>query len=176
MPYGNTAATVAAQKGGLKPADPAGRESTEALTRSKLFETDLVTKIIPYVDKNYRTISTRSGRAVGGFSRGGGQTLRAAFGNMDKFAWVCCYSAYLSIPEMENSYRHVYENPSKTNTDFKLLWVSVGKEDFLYDQAITFMDFLKSKNVNYKSMITPGGHTWMNVKTYMAETLPLLFK
>jgi hypothetical protein len=38
------------------------------------------------------------------------------------------------------------------------------------------MDYLKSKNVNYKSLITPGGHTWMNVKTYLSETAQLLFK
>ena len=38
--------------------------------------------------------SNKDNRAIGGFSRGGGQTLRTAFGNMDKFSWICCYSAY----------------------------------------------------------------------------------
>jgi enterochelin esterase family protein len=38
------------------------------------------------------------------------------------------------------------------------------------------MDYLKAKKVNYKSLITDGGHTWMNVKNYVAETVPLLFK
>jgi hypothetical protein len=38
------------------------------------------------------------------------------------------------------------------------------------------MDFLKSKKVNYKNLITPGGHTWMNVKNYVATTAQLLFK
>jgi enterochelin esterase-like enzyme len=176
MPYGNPAAKIAEQKGGVMPGDPTSRESTDALNRSKMFETDLITNIIPYIDKNYRTINDRNSRAVGGFSRGGGQTLRAAFGNMDKFAWVCCYSAYLSTPEMEKSYRSVYENAAKTNKDLKLLWVSVGDEDFLYKQTVEFIDFLKAKNVNHKTLITSGGHTWMNVKHYVAETAPLLFR
>lgn len=176
MPYGNTAAKIAEQKGGAKPADPIVRDGADAVNRAKLFETDLVTKIIPYIEKNYRTINNRESRAIGGFSRGGGQTLRTAFGNMDKFAWVCCYSAYLSTPEMEAGFKNVYENPSRTNKDLKLLWVSVGNEDFLYKQTVEFMEFLKAKNVNYKSMITPGGHTWMNVKTYVTETAQLLFK
>ncbi|RYY30207.1 MAG: esterase [Chitinophagaceae bacterium] len=176
MPYGNTAARIAEQKGGSMPGDPTSREGADALNRSKMFETDLVNNILPYIDKNYRTINDRNSRAIGGFSRGGGQTLRAAFGNMDKFAWVCCYSAYLSTPEMENSYRSVYENPAKTNKDLKLLWVSVGDEDFLYKQTVEFIDFLKAKNINHKTLITPGGHTWMNVKHYVAETAPLLFR
>jgi len=176
MPYGNPMARIAEQTGKTKPADIVSRDGEDAVKRAKLFETDLVTKVIPYVEKNYRTINNRDNRAIGGFSRGGGQTLRTGFGNMDKFSWICCYSAYLSTPEMESSYKNVYENPEKTNKELKLLWVSVGNEDFLYKPAVEFMDFLKSKKVNYKNLITPGGHTWMNVKNYVATTAQLLFK
>jgi enterochelin esterase-like enzyme len=176
MPYGNPMAKIAEQQGKSKPADLISREGQDAMNRARLFETDLVQNIIPYVEKNYRAIGNRDNRAIGGFSRGGGQTLRAAFGNMDKFAWICCYSAYLSTPEMENNYKHIGADPKKTNSQLKLLWVSVGNEDFLYKQTVEFLDYLKSKDVRCKSLITSGGHTWMNVKTYLAETAPLLFK
>lgn len=176
MPYGNPLARINEQQGKSKPADPIGRESADAVSRAKLFETDLITKIIPHVEKNYRVIANRDNRAIGGFSRGGGQTLRTAFGNMDKFAWICCYSAYLSTPEMENNFKYVGQNAEQTNKQLKLLWVSVGESDFLYKQTVEFLDYLKSRNVNYKSLITPGGHTWMNVKTYVAQTAPLLFQ
>ena len=176
MPYGNPMARIAEQQGKPKPADIIGRDSEDAIKRAKLFEVDLVNHVIPYVEKNYRAINNREGRAIGGFSRGGGQTLRTAFGNMDKFAWICCYSAYLSTPEMEGTFKGIGADADKTNKQLKLLWVSVGEEDFLYKGAVEFMDYLKSKNVQFKSMITPGGHTWMNVKTYVAETAQLLFK
>ena len=176
MPNGNVAATIAEQKGQPKPADPQGRESADAVARSKQFEDDLIKNIIPYVEKNYRVVANGENRAIGGFSRGGGQTLRTAFGNMDKFAWVCCYSAYLTPQEIESSYKYVVDKPEKTNKNYKLLWVSVGNEDFLYKQTVEYMDYLKAKNVNFKSMVTTGGHTWMNVKTFLAETAPLLFK
>jgi enterochelin esterase family protein len=153
-----------------------GRDSEDAIKRAKLFETDLVNHVLPYVEKNYRVIGNRDNRAIGGFSRGGGQTLRTAFGNMDKFSWICCYSAYLSTTEMESTYKQIGGDPVNTNKQLKLLWVSVGDEDFLYKSTIEFMDYLKSKNVQFKSRITPGGHTWMNVKTYLAETAQLLFK
>jgi enterochelin esterase family protein len=176
MPYGNPMARIAEQQNKPKPADQFSRDSEDAKKRAKLFETDLVGNVIPYIEKNYRAIPNRDNRAIGGFSRGGGQTLRTAFGNLDKFSWICCYSAYLSTPEMESTYKHIGENPDATNKQLKLLWVSVGDEDFLYKSTVEFLDYLKSKNVNYKSLITPGGHTWMNVKTYVAETAQLLFK
>ncbi|MBD2704634.1 esterase [Spirosoma sp. BT702] len=176
MPYGNVAARVAEQKGGSKPADPTGRDNPEAVKRANDFGADLTGNVIPYIEKNYRTVANRENRAIGGFSRGGGQTLRTAFGNMDKFAWVCAYSSYLSPEEMERSYKPIVANPASTNKQLKLLWVSVGSDDFLYKGTVEFMDYLKAKQVNYKSLITDGGHTWMNVKTYVAATTPLLFQ
>lgn len=176
MPYGNPMARIAEQTGAAKPGDNMTRDGDEAIRRAKLFETDLLTKVMPYIENNYRTINDNKNRAIGGFSRGGGQTLRVAFGNMDKFSWICCYSAYLSTPEMERSFKHIYETPEVTNKGLKMLWVSVGVDDFLYPQTAEFLNFLKSKNVDFKSHITDGGHTWMNVKTYVAETVPLLFK
>jgi enterochelin esterase family protein len=57
MPYGNTAARVAEQKSGAKPADPAVRDGVDAVNRAKMFETDLTANIIPYVEKNYPVTS-----------------------------------------------------------------------------------------------------------------------
>lgn len=176
MPYGNPMARIAEQQGKPKPTDLMSREGEDAMRRAKLFETDLVNNVIPYIEKNYRAISNRDSRAIGGFSRGGGQTLRTAFGNMDKFAWVCSYSSNLPISEMESNYKQIGSDPENTNKQLKLLWISVGSDDFLYKPVVEFMDYLNSKNVKYKSLITPGGHTWMNVKTYLTETAQLLFQ
>lgn len=176
MPYGNPMARMAEQNGKPKPADLMSREGEDAIKRAKLFEDDLVKHVIPYVEKNYRTMSDRDNRAIGGFSRGGGQTLRAGFGNINIFSWICSYSAGLSPAEMESRYPYVANDPKKTNEQLHLLWVSVGNEDFMYKGNLEFMDYLKSKGVNYKSLITSGGHTWMNVKTYVAETAQLLFQ
>ena len=176
MPYGNVEARIAEQKGGTKPADPMGRESADAMARMRNFADDLTKNVIPYIDKAYRTIPNRESRAIGGFSRGGGQTLRTAFWNMDKFAWICCYSAYLPPSEMDNNFQSIVANPDQTNKQLKLFWVGVGTEDFLYNDTAGFLNYLTGKKIAYKSMITGGGHTWMNVKTYVANTVPLLFK
>lgn len=176
MPYGNVEARIAEQKGGSKPGDPMGRESNDAMVRMRNFAADMTENIIPYIDKNYRTIANRDNRAIGGFSRGGGQTLRTAFWNLDKFAWICSYSAYLTPNEMETNYKSLVSNVDQFNKQLKLLWVGVGTEDFLYNDTAAFLNYLNSKKINFKSRITGGGHTWMNVKTYLAETAQLLFK
>lgn len=176
MPFGNVEARIAEQKGGNKPADPPGRESSEAMNRMKNFAEDLTQNVIPYTEKNYRTIADREYRAIGGFSRGGGQTLRTAFWNIDKFSWICCYSAYLPPTEMENNFQSIVSDPQATNAKLKMLWVSVGNEDFLYNDTAAFLNYLSSKKIRYKSLITGGGHTWMNVKTYFTETAQMLFK
>lgn len=176
MPYGNIAARLTEQLGGQKPADPTVRDGEDAVKRAKDFENDLVKNVLPYIEKNYHTENNRESRAIGGFSRGGGQTLRTAFGNMDTFAWVCSYSSYLSPAEMDKNFSYIARDAPKTNKQLKLLWTSVGNEDFLYKGAVEFMDYLSAKNINYKKYINDGGHTWMNVKKYLHETLPLLFK
>lgn len=175
MPYGNPAARIAEQTGDPKPDDPA-RGSEESAARIQMFTDDLVQQIIPYIEDQYRTLPGREARAIGGFSRGGGQTLRTAFGHLDTFAWICCYSAYLSTEDMENIYPDIAGKAAKTNEALKLLWVSVGDEDFLYEGTKTFMEYLKTHGVNFKSLVTDGGHTWMNTKKYLAATAPLLFK
>lgn len=176
MPYGNVMGRINEQNGGLKPADPRVRDDKEALDRAKLFEDDLMQNIIPYVQKEYRTYTDKDNRAIGGFSRGGGQTLRAAFGNLDMFSYVCSYGSYLAQSEIEKNFPFITSNPETTNSKLKLLWVGVGDEDFVYDGAVKFMDYLKSSNVKYTARVSGGGHTWMNVKAYVAESVPLLFK
>lgn len=176
MPYGNIAARLSEQLGGQKPADPTVRDGEDAVKRAKDFENDLVKNVLPYIGKNYHTENNRESRAIGGFSRGGGQTLRTAFNNMDTFAWVCSYSSYLSPAEMDKKFSYITGDAAKTNKQLKLLWTSVGNEDFLYKGALEFMDYLTAKNINHKKYVNDGGHTWMNVKKYLHETLPLLFK
>lgn len=176
MPYGNIRARKAQQHHIPKPADPTGRENPDALARSGEFEKDLIGNIIPYIEKNYHTYTDKGNRAIGGFSRGGGQTLRAAFGNMDKFGSICCYSSYLSAAELEQRYPDITGNPSQTNNSLRLFWIGVGVDDFLYPSAVEFMNLLKSKNVDFKSLISLGGHTWMNTKLYLTESAQLLFK
>src|ERR1035437_7546031 len=119
----------------------------------KVFNNDLIGSIIPFIEENYRVLPDREKRAIGGFSRGGGQTLFAGFTNVDKFAWICSYSAYLTPEVFDTYFANISTNPELTNKQLKLLWLGVGNEDFLYKHALKFMDLLKEKKIDFKSLI-----------------------
>ncbi len=164
MPYGNMLA------GAPRPSSPEVAESY------KLFSDELIEKIIPYVEENFKTIPHRESRAIAGFSRGGGQSLFTGFSHFDKFAWMGSYSAYLTQQVFDQYFGHLSKNPDQTNDKLKLLWLGVGSDDFLYKEALAFMDLMKERKINHISLVTGGGHTWMNSRLYLTETLQKLFK
>ena len=135
-----------------------------------IFAKELTETVMPYVEKEFRTISDRDHRAIAGFSRGGGQSLFTALANPDKFAWVCSYSAYLT-PEMMDAYF-----PTFDAKDLSLFWYGVGTSDFLYQDVLKNQKYLDDKGIAYEKLFTEGGHTWMNARHYLAVTLQRLFK
>jgi len=164
MPYGNMLMGMPA---------PTTLAAAEAY---KVFSDELVGNVMPYVEANYRTIPDREHRAIAGFSRGGGQSLFTGFNNRDKFAYIGSYSAYLTAEAFDKYFASAAADPAATNRELKLLWLGVGKSDFLYPQATAFMDYLKEKKIEHRTLITEGGHTWMNARHYLIDTLQLYFK
>ncbi|MDB6071829.1 MAG: putative esterase [Verrucomicrobiales bacterium] len=164
MPYGNM------MMGAPMPSSP------EVAEMYKVFNDELVNDIMPYVEGSHRVLAERGTRAIAGFSRGGGQSLFAGFMNPDKFAWVGSYSAYLTPEVCGKHFPALTADAAATNDRLKLLWLGVGREDFLYKPAVEFEAYLKEKNIRHTWLETGGGHTWMNARHYLAETLQLFFK
>ena len=127
---------------------------------------------MPYVEKNFRTKAGRENRAIAGFSRGGGQSLYTVYSNFDKFAWLASYSAYLT-PEVMDLY---FPQLKTQMPQLKLMWFGVGTSDFLYQNVLDHLAYFDEKGISYEKMFTEGGHTWMNARTYLAETLQKFFK
>ena len=153
------------------------KERSEALAAQMrfggdVFSQDLINDLMPYVEKNYRTLADRDHRAIGGFSRGGNQALYNGLANLDKFSYLCSYSSFTStdIPG-------VYDNADDTNKKIRLFWLGVGTDDFLYGNARDYMEFLDKKGIRSVKEFTSDkyGHTWMNAKYFLWKTLPLLF-
>ena len=64
----------------------------------------------------------------------------------------------------------------KTVGQFKLMWFGVGTSDFLYQNVLDHQAYFDARGIRYEKMFTDGGHTWMNARTYLAETLQKFFK
>lgn len=137
------------------------------------FNADFLNDLMPYVESNYRTINTPDGRAVGGFSRGGNQGLGLGLSNLDRFSYLCSYSSFTGAAP-----RSVYENADETNGKIHMFWLGVGLDDFLYDNAKDYVNSLNEYGIKHIELYTDGkfGHTWMNARYFLNETLPLLFQ
>jgi enterochelin esterase-like enzyme len=140
------------------------------------FTKDVLNDIIPFIEANYPVLKDSKNRAVAGFSVGGGQTLNIGLMNPDKFAYVCSYAPYTATPEFRNNFTNWSPDAVKMNNQLKLFSISIATEDFLYESVKENIAMFKSKNLNLQTLIVPGGHTWMNCKLYLTNTLQQLFR
>ena len=140
------------------------------------FTKDVVNDIIPFVEANYPVIKESKGRAIAGFSVGGGQTLNIGLTNADKFAYVCSYAPYTATDEFKKNFSNWSPDASTMNKQLKLFTISVGTDDFLYESVKQDIAMFNEKQLNLQTFIVPGGHTWMNCKLFLANSLQQLFK
>ncbi len=164
MPYGNMMMGMPAP------------DTPQVADMYRTFSEELVRDVLPLVEDRYRVLTGREHRAIAGFSRGGGQSLFTAFTHPDRFGWVGSYSAYLMPEVCERHFPGMFSPGESGSPRPKLLWLGVGRQDFLYERAVAFNQYLEERKVKHQTLITDGGHTWMNARHYLAETLQLFFK
>ena len=140
------------------------------------FKKDFFNNLVPFVEKNYRTIADNDHRAIAGFSGGGGTSLYFGLNNPDMFRWVCGFAPGMRVDEIDRNNAVAFENPAKTNENLKLFWIGVGDKDFTYRAIKEYFKVLDEKGIKYESFISGGGHTWMNCKLYLSIIAQKLFK
>ncbi len=140
------------------------------------FTKDVINDIIPFIETNYPIVKNSKGRAIAGFSVGGGQTLNIGLMNTDKFAYVCSYAPYTATEEFKKNFTNWQPDAAAMNKQLKLFTISVGSEDFLYESVKQNLAMFKEKKVTVEPIIVSGGHTWMNGKRFLAQTLQQLFR
>jgi len=139
------------------------------------FTKDVINDIIPFIESNYPVQQDSKHRAIAGFSVGGGQTLNIGLMNTDKFAYVCSYAPYTATEEFQKNFTNWSPNADLMNKQLKLFTISIATEDFLYESVKNNIAMFKEKHLKLDTLVVPGGHTWMNCKLYLANTLPRLF-
>ncbi len=145
----------------------------QAADMYKIFSDELVQTVIPFIDSTYRTVRHKDGRAISGFSRGGGQALYTALSNPDKIGWLNVYSAYLTPEVMDRDFPEI-----KTICDsFKALDFCVGTKDFLYLDVVKNLEYFDAKGIEYEHDFNEGeSHTWMHCRYALERSYRSLFK
>ena len=95
-------------------------------------ETIFIRELIPYVDKNFRTIAARNGRCIEGFSMGGRGSTRLAMKYPDLFCSLFCQAG--NVPRTS-------ENFDPTMPDvFPNSYLGPDRENYLSNDAFVLLE------------------------------------
>ena len=135
--------------------------------------------VIKFVEDNYRTLKTKSGRAIAGLSMGGFHSLHISKEYPNLFDYVGLFSA--AIMPREGISSKIYDNQDeKLKIQFskkpKLYWIAIGNADFLYQANKDFRKYLDDNKYPYTYYETGEGHIWKNWRIYLTEFASLLFQ
>jgi enterochelin esterase-like enzyme len=133
----------------------------------------LLDEVMPQVEKAYRVSTDQRSRAIAGLSMGGTESLAVGLNHLDRFAWV---GAFSSGGLNTNFAAQFPALDAKANDRLRLLWIACGKEDGLLKPNQQFCDWLRSENIRFTWVESPGGHSFRVWRRYLAEFAPLLFK
>lgn len=151
-----------------------------------MYEDYLYKELIPYIDTNYSTISSKEGRYIGGLSMGGWVALHMAFEYTDMFSKVGGHSPAIFLDgysgsamafvypteEMRNERDPIRVAENKDLTSLKV-YLDCGDNDSyqFYEGCEQLNKILKSKGVDSQYYLNTGAHDgayWgANVEKYL---------
>ena len=146
------------------------------------FESHLVKDLVPFIEKNYKVVTGRDNRAIAGLSMGGMQTQTITNDNPGMFGYIGVFSMGIMNFGQQNQDEAKLDQERETkiealkNSGYKLYWIGVGKDDFVYQGVIKLRSTLDKHNFKYIYRESTGGHTWANWRIYLSEFAPQLFK
>lgn len=156
------------------------RPGTDLLNNND-FGNDLLKDLMPQVERSFRTINTPQSRAMAGLSMGGAHTIRNGLTHSDLFRYIGIFSMGLGFgPDAQKQvtdYEAANDAALKRGAkEFKLVYYAMGKEDFLYPTVAPTRGVLNKYGIAHVYQETPGGHTWINWRRYLADFAPRLFQ
>jgi enterochelin esterase-like enzyme len=137
------------------------------------FERELVGDLVPFIESRYSVQADREHRALAGLSMGGGQSLNFGLNNLDTFAWVGGFSsAPNTLPPAQ-----LVKDAAAARQKLKLLWVSCGDQDSLFNISEGAHKYLAEQSVPHVWHIDVGGaHTFPVWKNDLYHLSTLLFR
>jgi enterochelin esterase-like enzyme len=161
---------------------PNGRASKDLTARDPIpkqspafaaFEKDLLSDLIPFIEKNYSVKADRESRAIAGLSMGGGQALNFGLGNLDTFAWVGGFS---SAPNTKPPADLITDH-AEAAKKLRLLYVACGDKDGLSRISEGVHKMLDEKKVPHVYRVIPGGgHDFKVWKSDLYHFAQLVFR
>lgn len=134
---------------------------------------DTFSEVIAFVERNYRTINKKEGRAIAGFSMGGGHAFTISKEMPNTFDYVGLFSAAGSNISRDEEKAKLL---TMKKNGYKLYYIGCGTDDFLYRNVLAYNKQLDDIGFKYYYRETSGGHTWGPWRIFLSEMVPMLFK
>jgi len=165
------------------------------------YESYILQELIPDVQRRYRTIETRAGRAVAGLSMGGYGALKFGVKHPDLFAFAASMSGALDAAtwtedDLQGGFVSVWRtiapvfgpagNPVHAANDvhklyrdlpaervaaLPYLYLDCGTEDGLLQSSRSLADILQARKIPHEYRELPGAHTWPYWNHQVVEVL-----
>jgi putative tributyrin esterase len=167
-----------------------GWYTDSATVPSDKYESYIIQELIPDVQRRYRTIENRQGRAVAGLSMGGYGALKFGLKYPEIFAFVASFSGAFGAPAWterdlggggtalidsvmktfgakdspvraaNDIYKLVREASNERIKELPFIYLDCGTEDFLYQYNRDFADLLQKRKIPHEYRELPGTHNW----------------
>ena len=178
---------------------PASYYYDSPLLDSVRYETYMIQELIPFIDKNYRTLAQKESRAITGLSMGGHGAITLAAKHPTLFIAAGSMSGVMNIDtdlwKVGEEFRSLrkkgqiemlgpinYQGPlfnpytavglvDQLKNQKVSLIIDCGVDDFLIETNRQMHSLLMEKKVAHEYIERPGAHTW----NYWTEALPVQF-
>jgi enterochelin esterase-like enzyme len=142
------------------------------------FKEVMINDLIPFIDGNFRTFTDGKNRAMAGLSMGGMVTTSITLSNLDKFAYIGCFSGGPRIGEhdtLSKVYNGAFADAPGFNKKVKVLFISNGTVEG--NSPIVAGEILKKAGIkNVVVYQSPGtAHEWQTWRRSLYQFAPLLF-
>ena len=144
--------------------------------RPGAFEDDLMNNVMPLVERSYRVKTDPEATAIVGLSMGGAQSREIGLKHFERFKWIGIFSA--GWPgDLDVRFAPLLEAQRQGKEPLKLVWVGHGRDDFVREGSIEFIEWLKTNGLPAICRETDGGHNWhLWREHYLPEFVVTIFK
>lgn len=155
------------------------------------YESFFFREFVPYIERTYRVRTDKGGRAIAGFSMGGGAATVYGVHHPELFAMVYDISGYLRPQPLEwlkndpsASWRqqvigqnNPIEQLEKGSTAEVKAWkrvdwkVAVGDHDFTLEANMDLVKAFRRKGIDFSMRVGAGAHNWQWVAPALADAM-----
>ena len=152
--------------------------------RMEVFDEEITQVLIPYIDKEYRTLTDRDNRAMAGLSMGGMQTYYVTTKNLPLFSYIGGFSGaggFLSGGKFDpkTDFSGAFADPDAFAKKVHLLWLGIGtaEPENMRKGIHGLHQGLNDAGIKHVFVESQGtDHEWQTWRRNLNDFAPRLFK